>query len=185
MQNITAIKHETAEGKTKELMDGVSKTLGFVPNMMATMASSPAVLEGYLNFSGALGSSLNAKLREQIALAVAEINGCQYCASAHSAIGKMVGLDEHAVEDARRAYSHDAKTDAALQFAKALVISRGKVSDSDFAAVKSAGFAAKEISEIVANVALNIFTNYFNETAKTVVDFPAIEFPLVSREAHA
>lgn len=185
MQKITAIKHEAAEGKTKELLDGVNAKLGFVPNLMATMASSPAVLEGYLNFSGALGSSLDAKLREQIALTVAEINGCQYCASAHSAIGKMVGLDEHSIEDARRASSHDAKVDAALKFAKALVISRGKVSESDFEAVKSAGYAEKEISEIVANVALNIFTNYFNETAKTVVDFPEIEFPLVGKGAHA
>ncbi len=119
MQKITAIKHEKSTGKVKELLDGVNAKLGFVPNMMATMASSPAVLEGYLNFSGALGSSLNAKLREQIALTVAEINGCRYCASAHSAIGKMSGLDEHSVEDARRASSHDAKTDAALKFAKA------------------------------------------------------------------
>lgn len=185
MQKITAIKHEEATGKAKELLDGVNAKLGFVPNMMATMASSTAVLEGYLNLSGSLGHSLNAKLREQIALTVAEINGCGYCAAAHSTIGKMVGLDEHSVEDARRASSHDAKTDAALKFAKALVISRGKVSEGDFEAVKSAGYSEKEISEIVANVALNIFTNYFNETAKTVVDFPAIEFPLVSQSAHA
>jgi uncharacterized peroxidase-related enzyme len=185
MQTITAINHETADGKAKELLDGVKGKLGFVPNMMATMASSPAVLEGYLNFSGALGSSLNAKLREQIALTVAEINGCRYCASAHSAIGKMVGLDDHAVEESRRAFSHDLRTDAALKFAKALVISRGKVSGDDFRTVAAAGYSEKEIAEIVANVALNVFTNYFNETAKTVVDFPAIEFPLASQSAHA
>ncbi|CAN5535262.1 carboxymuconolactone decarboxylase family protein [soil metagenome] len=181
MQKITAIKHETAEGKAKELLDGVKAKLGFVPNLMATMASSPAVLESYLNFSGTLGTTLNAKLREQIALTVAEINGCGYCASAHSAIGKMSGLDETAILNARRAASDDAKIDAALKFASALVISRGKVSDAEFEAVKNAGYKEKEISEIVANVALNIFTNYFNETAKTVVDFPAIEFPLVSK----
>jgi len=185
MQKITAIKHAEASGKAKELLDGVNAKLGFVPNMMATMASSPAVLEGYLNLSGALGSSLNAKLREQIALTVAEINGCGYCAAAHSAIGKMVGLDEHSIEDARRSSSHDAKTNAALKFAKELVISRGKVTETDFDDVKSAGYSEKEISEIVANVGLNIFTNYFNETAKTVVDFPVIEFPLVSKGAHA
>lgn len=185
MQRITAIKHDESTGKAKELLDGVKGKLGFVPNLMATMASSPAVLEAYLNFSSALGSSLNAKLREQIALTVAEINGCGYCASAHSAIGKMSGLDEHSIEDARRASSQDEKIDAALKFARALVISRGKVSANEFEAVKSAGYTEKEISEIVANVALNIFTNYFNETADTVVDFPAIEFPLVSKSAHA
>ena len=181
MQRITAVKHETAEGKSKELLDGVKAKLGFVPNLMATMGSSPTVLEAYLNFSGALGSSLNAKLREQIALTVAEINGCGYCASAHSAIGKLSGLDEKEILNARRATSDDTKIDAALKFAGALVASRGKVSDTEYQSVKDAGFTEKEISEIVANVALNIFTNYFNETAKTVVDFPAIEFPLVNK----
>ena len=90
-------------------------------------------------------------------------------------------MTKHAILNARRATSDDAKIDAALKFASALVISRGKVSDAEIEAVKNAGYTEKEISEIVANVALNIFTNYFNETAKTVVDFPAIEFPLVSK----
>lgn len=185
MQRITAINHETAEGKAKELLDGVKAKIGFAPNMMKTMANSPVVLEAYLNFSGSLGSTLNAKLREQIALTVAEINGCQYCASAHSAIGKMSGLNENAILSARRASSDDAKSDAALKFASALVISRGKVSETELQSVKTAGYTEKEISEIVAHVALNIFTNYFNETAETIVDFPAIEFPLASRAANA
>lgn len=181
MQRITAIQHELAEGKAKALLDAVKSKVGFVPNLMATMANSPAVLEGYLNFSNALGTSLNAKLREQISLTVAEINGCGYCASAHTAIGKMSGLDENAVLNARRAKSEDEKTDAALKFARALTVNRGQISDTELEAVRTAGYTNKEISEIVANVALNIFTNYFNETAKTVVDFPAIEFPLTSK----
>ncbi len=185
MQRITAINHEESTGKARELLDGVKAKIGFAPNMMKTMASSPAVLEAYLNFSGSLGTTLNAKLREQIALTTAEINGCQYCASAHTAIGKMVGLDEHTIEDARKASSHDKKADAALKFASALIVSRGKVSPADFQAVTAAGFTEMEIGEIVANVALNIFTNYFNEVAGTVVDFPTIEFPLASRAASA
>jgi uncharacterized peroxidase-related enzyme len=185
MQRITAINHETATGKAKDLLDGVKEKIGFAPNLMKTLASSPATLEAYLNFSGALGATLNAKLREQIALTTAEINGCQYCASAHTAIGKMSGLDDAAILNARRASSVDAKTDAALKFASALIVSRGKVSPADFQAVIDAGFTEKEITEIVANVALNIFTNYFNETAGTEVDFPAIEFPLATRAASA
>ncbi len=183
MQRITAINHETAEGKAKELLDGVKAKIGFAPNLMKTLATSPAVLEAYLGFSGALGTTLNAKLREQIALTTAEINGCVYCASAHTAIGKMSGLDETAILKARRASSDDAKVDAALKFSSALLVSRGKVSETDIAAVKAAGYTEKEITEIVANVALNIFTNYFNETAGTEVDFPAIEFPLASKAA--
>ena len=185
MQRITAINHETATGKAKDLLDGVKEKIGFAPNLMKTLASSPSVLEAYLNFSGSLGTTLNAKLREQIALTTAEINGCQYCASAHTAIGKMVGLDDAAIVNARRASSDDPKTDAALKFASALIVSRGKVSPADFQAVMDAGLTEKEITEIVANVALNIFTNYFNETAGTEVDFPTIEFPLATRAASA
>lgn len=185
MKKITAINHETAEGKAKELLDGVKAKIGFAPNMMKTMAQSPKVLEAYLTLSGTLGTTLNAKLREEIALTTAEINGCGYCAAAHSAIGKMSGLDDAAIANARRASSDDAKTDAALKFAAALVLSRGKVSEDDLKAVRTAGFTDGEVSEIVAHVALNIFTNYFNETAGTEVDFPAIEFPLASRAASA
>lgn len=184
MQRITAINHEESTGKARELLDGVKAKIGFAPNMMKTMASSPAVLEAYLNFSGSLGTTLNAKLREQIALTTAEINGCQYCASAHTAIGKMSGLDDAAIANARRASSDDPKTDAALKFASALIISRGKVSQADLQAVTDARFTEKEIAEIVANVALNIFTNYLNETAGTEIDFPTIEFPLASRAAN-
>lgn len=185
MQRITAVDHEQATGKAKELLDGVKAKIGFAPNLMKTMAASPAALEAYLNFNGALGTTLNAKLREQIALTTAEINGCRYCASAHTAIGKMSGLDDAAILNARRATSDDARTDAALKFASALIVSRGKVSPADYQAVTAAGYTEKEITEIVANVALNILTNYFNEVAGTEVDFPAIEFPLASRAASA
>lgn len=183
MQRISAIKHEESVGKAKQLLDGVKSKLGFVPNMMATMASSSSVIEAYLAFSEALASSLNAKLREQISLTVAEINGCHYCVSAHSAIGKMVGLEETELKDARNASARDTKADASLKFARALVIGRGKVNKSEFEAIRSAGLTDTEISEVVANVALNVFTNYFNLTAQTIVDFPAVEFPLVSRAA--
>jgi AhpD family alkylhydroperoxidase len=156
------------------------------PNMMKTMAQSPAVLEAYLNFSGALaGGTLSGKLREQIALIAAEVNGCGYCASAHTAIGKMVGLDEAAISSAREGNAINAKDDAALKFARTLIVNRGQTSDADLRAVKEAGFTGGEVGEIVANVALNVFTNYFNETAQTEVDFPAIEFPLKSRSANA
>lgn len=185
MQRIEAIIREESNGKARELLDGVNAKLGFVPNMAATMAVSPVVLEGYLGLSGALGHSLTARLREQIALTVAEINGCRYCASAHTAIGKMSGLDDSAIVAARRAGSVDARTDAALKFAAALVVGRGKVSEAEFEAVASAGYSGKEIAEIVANVALNVFTNYFNEIAGTEIDFPAVEFPVAPRAAIA
>lgn len=184
MQKIKAIDHEASDGKAKELLDAVKAKIGFAPNMMKTMAQSPNVLEAYLSLSGTLAMTLDAKLREEIALTTAEINGCGYCAAAHSAIGKMSGLDHDAIANARRASSMDAKHDAALKFASALIVSRGKVSSENLASVRLAGYTDGEISEIVAHVALNVFTNYFNETAGTEVDFPAIEFPL-ARAANA
>lgn len=178
MSRIEPINHEESTGKAKELLDAVKSKLGMTPNLMKTMAHSPAVLEAYLNFSGTLGTTLNGKLREQISVLTAEENGCGYCASAHTALGKMAGLDEAAILAARAGNSTDAKTDAALKFAQQLIVNRGKISDDNLQTVKAAGYSDGEISEIVANVALNIFTNYFNETAQTTVDFPAIEFPL-------
>jgi len=176
MSRIQPVSYEESTGKTKQLLDAVRAKLGVVPNMMKTMAQSPAVLEAYLNFSGALGGGrLEARLREQIALLSAEANGCGYCASAHTAIGKMVGLGEDAILAARRGDAADARTDAALKFARTVIANRGEVSDADLQAVRGAGFSEGEVGEIVANVALNIFTNYFNEIAKTDIDFPRVQ----------
>ncbi len=186
MSRIEPVNYEQSTGKAKELLDAVKSKLGMTPNMMKTMAHSPTVLEAYLNFSGALsGGTLDDKLREQIALISAEINGCGYCASAHTTIGAMVGLNDESILAARAGKSADAKTEAALKFARLLIVNRGQVGDADVQAVKAAGFTDGEIGEIIAGVALNIFTNYFNETVKTTVDFPAIEFPLKSLAANS
>ena len=172
MSRIESINPNTATGKAKALLDAVQAKLGLVPNMTRAMASGPAALEGYLNFAGALaGGSLDARLREKIALAVAEANGCDYCLSAHTAIGGVVGLKADEIEAARRA-SGDTRTAAALRFARDVVAARGGISDASLAAVRSAGYADGEIAEIVANVALNVYTNYFNRVAQTEIDFP-------------
>jgi uncharacterized peroxidase-related enzyme len=176
MSRIKAINPANATGKAKQLLEAVQSKLGITPNLMRAMANSPAVLEGYLNFSGALaGGSLNAKVREQIALAVAEVNSCGYCLSAHTAIGKMVGLDSEAITLARRIAASDAKTDAILKLAQSITLQRGEISDADFRAARTAGLTDGEIAEVVANVALNIFTNYFNLVADTVIDFPEVK----------
>ena len=176
MSRIQPVNYDQATGKVKELLDGVNAKFGMTPNMMKTMARSPAVLQAYLEFSGALASgNLEAGLREQIALISAEINGCGYCASAHTAIGKLVGLSEAAILGARKGRSDDTKVEAALRFARIVLVNRGQVSEADVKLVKDAGFSEGEIGEIVANVALNIFTNYFNEIAQTEIDFPKVK----------
>ncbi|PRX54897.1 carboxymuconolactone decarboxylase family protein [Flagellimonas meridianipacifica] len=177
MTRLNALNPEVATGKTKELFNGIQSKLGMVPNMMRTMGNSSAVLEGYLNLSGALGKgSLGSKLGELIALTVAEANQCNYCLSAHSFIGeKLVRIDADSLEQAREGKNRDTKIQAALAFAQVLVAKRGQVSDEDIEAVKAAGYTEGEVGEIVAHVALNVFTNYFNNTADTVIDFPVVE----------
>jgi uncharacterized peroxidase-related enzyme len=177
MTRLKAISPDEATGKTKELFIAVKSKLGVVPNMMRTMGNSAAVLEGYLNLSGALGNGLlGAKTGELIALAVAESNYCNYCLSAHTYIGaNLVKIDSDVMTASRDGISADTKTDAILKFAKVLVKKRGLVINDDVAAVKAVGLNDGEIGEIVAHVALNLFTNYFNNTANTEIDFPVVE----------
>jgi uncharacterized peroxidase-related enzyme len=176
MSRLTTTDPKTATGRTKELLDAVQAKLGITPNMTRVMASSPAVLEAYLNFSGALsGGSLDAKLREELALVVAQENGCEYCLAAHSAIGKLVGLRPDEIVASRRGISTDTKRAAALDFARRIVDEAGAVTDEEVERVREAGYTDGEIAEIVAAVALNVFTNYLNIVAGTVVDFPKVD----------
>ncbi|MEO8025979.1 MAG: carboxymuconolactone decarboxylase family protein [Bryobacteraceae bacterium] len=175
MSRIQAINPAEATGKAKDLLTAVQAKLGMTPNLMKTLANAPAALEGYLNLNAALATGvLDAKFREQLAIAVAQANSCEYCLSAHSAIGKMVGLPKDEIERSRQSHSADPKREGGLQFAQKIVVQRGEVTDVDLAAVRAAGYNDAEITEIVANVALNILTNYFNHVAQTVVDFPRV-----------
>lgn len=181
MSRLQSISPDTATGKTKEMFDGIKTKLGRVPNVFTHMANSPAVLEAYLGFSGALsGGMLDAKLRELIAIMVAETHVCEYCLSAHVAIGKMVGLSDEELKLARQQRSDNPKYNAALRFGRIMVTSRAEMSESDLTELKAAGFSDGEVAEIIANVCLNIFTNYFNHVVQPEVDFPkvATAFPV-------
>lgn len=186
MNRITQLDPAQATGKAKQLLDAVQSKLGIVPNLTRVLANSPAALEGYLNFSGALaGGTLNAKVREQIALAVAEGNLCGYCLSAHTFIGGKVGLTDKDIADARQTNAASDKTDAILKLALSILVQRGEISDDALKAARNAGLTDGEIVETTANVALNIFTNYINHVARTVVDFPEVKpgEPAVPAEA--
>ena len=175
MQRLLAVQPESARGKAKELLDGVQNKFGMTPNLMRTMANSPSVLQAYLDFTSALSSgALSARLREQIALTVSEVNNCDYCLAAHSAVGKMVGLSEEELLDSREAISTDSKVETALRFARQLVENRGWVTDEDLSKVRDAGYDDGEIAEIVANVSLINFSNYLDHVAQTDVDFPPV-----------
>lgn len=175
MTRIQAIAPEHATGKAKELLNAVNGKLGMVPNMARTMANAPSVLDGYLAFSGSLAKgALSAKVREQIALTVAQRNRCEYCLAAHSTIGKMVGLSEEQILDSRQAKAVDSKTEALLRFAGRLVDNRGRISDIELNELRNLGVDDSTVAEVVANVALNIFTNYFNHVSETEIDFPKV-----------
>ena len=174
MPRIQTINVASASTEQQQILATVKQAMGGVPNLISTLAQSPAAAHAYLAFSGALAKgTLSAKLREQISLAVGEANSCNYCVAAHSMLGAKAGLSAEEVLAARTAESADPKSAAALTFARKLVSDRGLVTDEDVAGLREHGFADGDIAEIVANTALNIFTNYFNHVAGTVVDFPA------------
>lgn len=175
MSRINPIDRNTTNEVVRRNFDAIEKQLDMVPNMMRTIAQSPEVLAGYLGLSGALGrGALPASLREQIALAVSEANACDYCLSAHSALGRGTGLSDDQIDASREARAADPKAGAALRFAAAVVERRGAIVDGDFALVRAAGFSDGEIVEIIAHVALTVFTNYFNRAAGTEIDFPRV-----------
>jgi uncharacterized peroxidase-related enzyme len=167
---------EAAPAASQPLLLAVNKQLGSVPNLFRLVANSPAALEGYLGLSGALAKGqLPAATRERIALAVAEINGCDYCLSAHTYLGKNVAkLDDAEIAANRSGASNDIKADAAVRFAARVATLRGHVANEDFAAIKAAGYSDAQIVEIVQHVALNTWTNYINTVGQTEIDFPAV-----------
>lgn len=175
MARIDPLTIEAADPKAAELLDNVKSSLGMVPNIFGTMANSTAVLEGYLSLSGSLGSaSLSAQMNEQIALAVAGANTCDYCASAHTTLGKMAGLSQDEMTRNLRGASEDPKNQLVLDFAREIVSEKGRVSDATFKTLRANGFADQQILEIFGQVMVNIFTNYFNHLAETEIDFPVV-----------
>ena len=167
---------DAAPAASQPLLEAVKKQLGVVPNMFRLVSTSPAALEGYLGLSGALAKgTLPAPTRERIALAVAEINGCDYCLSAHSYLAKnLAKLDDAEIAANRGGASNDPKADAAVRFAAKVARERGHVAEDDLRAVKLAGYSDAQVIEMVLHVALNTWTNYINEVAKTDIDFPAV-----------
>ena len=176
MPRIQPIDVDVDDPKVQSLFQQVKhRTGGAVPNFFRNAAVAPAVLEGYLGASGALSRGrLPAALREEIALAVAEANSCDYCLSAHSYVADSLNLDADERTRARHFRSADPKRGAGLAFARAVFEQRGHVSDASLAAVRAAGYDNGEVLEIVAVVAINILTNYLNDVARVDVDFPHV-----------
>ncbi len=178
MPRINPVDPSQTSEKSKALLAGVHKAMGMTPNILATIAHSPAALEGYLGFSKGLSdASLSPQLREQIAVAVAVANGCEYCSSAHTAAGKGAGLSDEELALSLRGEASDPKAQAALRFALTLIEKRGRADDEDIQTFKAAGYGDAQVVEIIAVVSLNTFMNYFNHVAGTEIDFPLVSIP--------
>jgi uncharacterized peroxidase-related enzyme len=168
---------EASPAASRPLLEAVQKQFGVVPNIFRLIGNSPAALEGLLGLQGGLGKgALEPATRSRIAVAVAEVNGCNYCLSAHSYIGKnLAKLSDDELAANREGGSVDGKANAAIQFAVKLVKTRGHVSNADVEAVRKAGYNDAQIIEIVLHVGLNTLTNYINVVADTEIDFPVIK----------
>lgn len=172
------------DAKTQEQLNGVKKMLGSTPNLFTTLAHSSAALGYYLNGVAALhDTKISGALREQLSLAVAGENTCDYCASAHTVLGKMQKISETELAQNLHGKSSDPQTQAALTFARKIVNMRGKINDNDLKTIRNSGFDDAEIVEIIAVVCQNIFTNYFNHIANTEIDFPRVSTASVSETA--
>lgn len=173
---ISPVTPQQATGKTRQFYEGAKAKFGFVSNLLQIFGASPAALEGYVSFNGALAAgSFSPQLREQIALAVAEANMCSYCLSVHAFIGNQVGLTTGDISAARQASATPARSDAVLKLARSIIVLRGDVSDAEIQRARDGGLTDGEIVETVANVALNMLLNYMNHIALPKVDFPEVK----------
>ncbi|MBC7778809.1 MAG: carboxymuconolactone decarboxylase family protein [Proteobacteria bacterium] len=176
MNRVHLIDRNNTTVDRKALLDPIHGAFGTTPNMFRAVANSPAALRSMWGAFGALGGGVIApRLAEQIAVAVAERNACEYCLAAHTALGRKAGATAEEMQHAQAGESADVKTQPALRFALKLVDARGHVGDADVQELQAVGFGDEEIVEIVAHVALNLFTNYVNVAFAVPLDFPAVK----------
>jgi uncharacterized peroxidase-related enzyme len=177
MPRVNLVDPATATGAAKAPLDEIKGAFGTAPNMFRAVANSPAALKSMWGAFGALGAgTIGAQLGEKIAVAVADRDACSYCLAAHTLLGKNAGASGQDMADAQAGHSDDPRTAAALSFALKLVEHRGQVAGADFDALRAAGFDDGQIVEIIAHVALNLFTNYVNIALDVPVDFPSVKF---------
>jgi len=176
MPRVPLIERTQATGDTRTLLEQVQAAFGVTPHMFRATANSPAALQAMWGFFGALGrGTLPARLGEQIAVAVADRNDCHYCLAAHTALGRKAGASADEMAAAQMGESSDPRTAAALRFALQLIERRGQVDAGHVQALRDAGFDDAQVVEVIAHVALNLFTNYLNVALDVPVDFPGVK----------
>jgi len=176
MSRVPLIDKTQTTPDRKTLLDAIQGAFGATPNMFRAVANSPAALKSMWGAFGALGGGVIAPiLGEKIAVAIADRNHCNYCLAAHTALGRKAGATADEMNAAQAGQSSDPATAAALRFAVTLVERRGQVNADEVSALRAHGFSDEQIVEIIAHVALNLFTNYVNVALDVPVDFPAVK----------
>lgn len=176
MSRINLIDNESANNEQKELYSLIRSQLGMVPNFLKVFANSPTALKAFLGLhSIANEGSLDLQTKERIALALAEKNACEYCVSAHTAIGSKAGLSESEIKANRAGSSNDNKAAVAVKFARLLAEHNGEVTNSEIEAVRNAGFNESDMVEIITHVGMNILTNILGKASRVDIDFPKVE----------
>ncbi len=175
MPGTAAPNPEQVPADSKPALDAFTKSIGFTPNMLATFALSPIAFNAWATLRGSLSKALDLKTRESISLAVSEVNGCNYCLAVHSFGAKHAKMSADDIILARKGHATDPKRDAAVQFARKVIETRGKVGDADVKTVRDAGYTDANIMEIIALVAVYSLTNFFNNVFDPEKDHPAVE----------
>ena len=181
MSRINVVQKDNANSEQKSLLDAIQVQLGMVPNFLKVFANSPAALRAFLGLYGIAGEgSLDAMTRERIAIALAQQNACQYCVSAHSAIGRKTGLNGDEIDANRAGTSQDARAAIAVKFARALSEHKGEVTATELQEVRDAGYNDADIVEIITHVGMNILTNILGKASRVEIDFPEVDLKLAS-----
>ncbi len=181
MSRISVVADAAASSEQKALLDAIQSQLGMVPNFLRVFANSPAALRAFLGLHGIANEGvLDALTRERIALALAQANGCQYCVSAHTAIGRKVGLTGDEIAAARAGSSEDARAAVAVKFATSLVQKKGEIDTSELLELRAAGYTDAAIVEIITHVGMNFLTNILGKASRVEIDFPKVDLKLVA-----
>jgi uncharacterized peroxidase-related enzyme len=176
MSRINLVTEAAANPEQAELYSAIQGQLGMVPNFLKIFANSPAALRAFLGLHGIAGEgSLDPQTRERIALGLAEQNACEYCVSAHTAIGRKAGLSSDEIEANRAGTSQDAKAGVAVKFARSLAEHNGAVTTAELIEVRNAGYDDAEIVEIITHVGMNVLTNILGKASRVEIDFPRVE----------
>lgn len=181
MARINLVTAESATPEQEALFDAIQAQLGMVPNFLKAFANSPAALKAFLGLHGIAGDgSLDPRTRERIALALAQQNSCEYCLSAHTAIGRKAGLDSAEIEANRSGSSREAKAAVAVRFARSLVAHMGEVTTAELLEMREAGYSESDIVEVITHVGMNILTNLLGKAGRIDIDFPQVELKLAA-----